>query len=75
MPWCSNDDTFEMETASSDALVQIQLLEASCDLMLASDASQVCAVSAAKFLLHSLHFLQLSMSHAAAALQLVCGAW
>ncbi len=39
---CSNDDTFEMETASSDALVQIQLLEASCDLMLAADANQVC---------------------------------
>jgi hypothetical protein len=37
----SNDDTFEMETASSDALIQLQLLEAACALVLSLDESQV----------------------------------
>ena len=36
----SNDDTFELETASSDALVQLQMLSASCSLIMALDDSQ-----------------------------------
>jgi hypothetical protein len=69
--FASNDDTFEMETASSDALIQIQLLETSCALVLSLDDSQVTAAATPLCLRNRLN-VQVSMSRAAAALHLVC---
>ena len=43
MQLSSNDDTFEMEVVSSDGHIQMQLLEATCDLLLALRDHQVCA--------------------------------
>jgi hypothetical protein len=43
----SNDDTFEVETASSDAYLQMQLLEAACALALTIDDHNVFAFSSA----------------------------
>ena len=65
-----------METASSDALIQIQLLETSCALVLSLDDSQVTAAATPLCLRDRLlllkYPLQVSMSRAAAALHLVC---
>jgi hypothetical protein len=66
-----------METASSDALIQIQLLETSCALVLSLDDSQVTAAAATPLCLRDRPLLlkyplQVSMSRAAAALHLVC---
>jgi hypothetical protein len=66
-----------METASSDALIQMQLLETSCDLVLQLDDAQVLA--AVHMLLPNalthMCVLQSSMCHVAAALQMVCSPW
>ena len=43
MQLSSNDDTFEMEMVSSDGHIQMQLLETTCDLLLALRDHQVCA--------------------------------
>jgi hypothetical protein len=43
MQLTSNDDTFEMEVVSSDGHIQMQLLETTCDLLLALRDHQVCA--------------------------------
>jgi hypothetical protein len=43
MQLTSNDDTFEMEMVSSDGYIQMQLLETTCDLLLALRDHQVCA--------------------------------